>query len=75
MNQQFMIYWQELKYIYEELTCIDSNYYNEYLKKHSNERLINIIFKVSKKLFDSIEWKDKRRDKNIFIRNEYSRKI
>ena len=31
-------------FIFEELNGIDSNYYNEYLKKHSNDRLINILF-------------------------------
>ena len=31
-------------FIFEELTGIDSNYYNEYLKKHNNKKLINIVF-------------------------------
>ena len=37
-------------FIYEELTGIVSNYYNEYLKEHSNEQLINILFFYNGKL-------------------------
>ena len=52
-------------FIFEELKGIDSNYYNEYLKRHSNEQLINILFNYNGKLQKTLRLSLLQRKKQI----------